>query len=290
LLELDFADNRMNGTVPDSIGKLAFLEELSIGDEYETNSNKFVGPLPSSMSNLISLSVLHLNVATLTGPLPDFSRLTQLGWCKFKPSQLCIIPELVPVNSKCDFTILPFCKLPDCEILADWLPKLFDVYTCCLVDGVTCEEDRVVILDLSKTETKKHIAGVIPMSIGELDNLQQLYLQDNFLEGNLPLSISNISSLQIVDISSNLLSGVLPFIPSFKLIGIESNLGLSLPIDLPTIIESPTDTPDLSQNVSTNESDITIPLIVGISTGSLLLFVLLVIAVVTRGCPSLRFR
>jgi hypothetical protein len=126
---------------------------------------------------------------------------------------------------------------------------------------------------------KKHITGVIPMSIGQLDNLQKLYLQDNFLKGNLPLSMSNISSLHTVNISNNLLSGVMPFRPSFELIGIESNFDLSLPIELPTIIESPTETPDRSQNISTNESDISLPIIIGVSA-ALILFVLLVIAAV----------
>jgi hypothetical protein len=198
---LDVSNNRMSGKVPESIGKLKLMKRLYLG--YETDTNMFSGPLPTSMSNLTLLEELYLNVPTLNGTLPDFSRLTGLYDCAFEPSQLCIIPELVPVSSKCDFSVLPECRItviPDCEILAEWMPRMFDSYTCCHIDGVRCEEDRIVILDLSKGKTKKHIDGVIPMSIGELDNLQQIYLQDNFLEGNLPLSMSNISSLQKVDI------------------------------------------------------------------------------------------
>jgi hypothetical protein len=193
----------------------------------------FVGPLPSSMSNLILLEDLYLNVATLTGSLPDLSRLTMLADCAFTPSQMCYMPHLVPVGSKCDFSMLPRCEIsPDCKILEEWLPSMFDAYTCCQVDGVTCEDDRIVILDLSKTMTGIHIDGFIPMSIWELVKLQKLFLQDNFLEGNLPLSMSNISSLQTVDISNNFLSGVLPFVPSFELIGLASNWDLSLPIEI----------------------------------------------------------
>jgi hypothetical protein len=276
---LDLADNRMNGTVPESIGQLVLLEELYLG--YDLNSNMFVGPLPSSMSNLILLEWLYLNVATLTGQLPDLSRATLLDDCVFTPSQLCRLPHLVPVGSKCDFSVLPECGItviPDCEILEAWLPNIFDVYICCRVDGVTCEEDRVVILDLSKTETKKHITGVIPRSVGELDKLQRLYLQDNILEGNLPLSLSNISSLQLVDISNNYLSGVLPFVPSFKLIGLDSNWDLSMPFAPTKITKSPTESPNPSQYTSANESKINKLLIAGISAG-LLLIVLLVIAV-----------
>jgi hypothetical protein len=277
---LDLADNRMNGTVPDSIGQLVLLEDLYLG--YEKYLNMFVGPLPSSMSNLIQLEYLYLNVPTLTGPLPDFSQATLLADCSFKPSQLCFIPEFVPVNSICELSVLPECGItviPDCEILEAWLPNMFDVYFCCRVEGVTCEEDRVVILELIPAMTGRYITGDIPISIGELDKLKQLYLQNNILEGNLPLSLSNISSLQLVDISNNLLFGVIPFIPSFELIGIESNFDLSLPIDLSTIIDPETITPELSHNISANERNINLLLIAGILAG-LLLVVLLVIAVV----------
>jgi hypothetical protein len=279
LLKLDLADNRMNGTVPDSIGLLVLLKTLYLGNDMK--SNAFVGPLPSSMSNLIHLEYLSLNVATLTGPMPDFSRLSRLEYCAFTPSQMCIVPEFVSTDSEyCVFSVLPECDaIQDCVILTEWLPRMFNVYTCCLVDGVTCEEDRIVILDLSSTKTGRKISGIIPIIIGDLDKLQRLYLQVNFIGGNLPLSMSNISSLQIVDISNNFLSEVLTFIPLFELIGIESNLGISLPIDLSTRIEPPTEAPDLSQNISNNESYINIPLIAGLSAGFLLI-VLFVIAVV----------
>jgi LRR receptor-like serine/threonine-protein kinase FLS2 len=268
----------MNGKVPESIGQLVLLEELWLGDDM--NSNAFAGPLPSSMSNLILLHTLYLNVATLSGPMPDFSRLTRLTDCGFAPSQMCIIPGFVPVNRTCDFSVLPDCDMivADCVIITDWLPRMFDSYTCCLVDGVTCEDERIVVLDLSSSATGKHISGNIPLSIGGLDEIQQLYLQDNFLEGNLPLSMSNLSSLKIVDISNNFLSGLIPFDPSFELIGIESNLDLSLPVDLvdlPSSIETATETLGLSQ-YKPNDSSGILPLIIGISAGVLVIIFLAV--------------
>jgi hypothetical protein len=96
----------MNGTVPESIGQLILLQWLFLGDE-----SNFVGPLPSSMSNLIQLNTLFLNVPTLTGPLPDFSRLTLLNDCAFKPSQMCTVPDFIPASSTCDFLVLPDCDM-----------------------------------------------------------------------------------------------------------------------------------------------------------------------------------
>jgi hypothetical protein len=193
---------------------------------------------------------------------------------------MCIIPEFVPVNSKCDFSVLPVCMVPDCKILEEWLPNMFDAYSCCKVDGVTCDEDRIVILDISSAKTGKRIIGTIPMSVGELAKLQQLYLQNNIISGNLPLSMSNISFLQKVDISNNFLSGVVPFVPSFELIGMQSNIDLSLPNDLSSIIiETHTETPKPSLNISNGESNINFPLIIGITSGLLLIILLFGIAV-----------
>jgi hypothetical protein len=81
------------------------------------------------MINLVFLDTLYLNVATLTGPLPDFSQATLLADCAFTPSQMCIIPEFVPADSECDFSVLPECEMiPDCAILEEWLPNMFDAY------------------------------------------------------------------------------------------------------------------------------------------------------------------
>jgi Leucine-rich repeat (LRR) protein len=194
LLYLDLALNKISGKVPESIGQLILLRELYLG--FETDSNLFVGPLPSSMNNLDRLRKLYLNVATWIGPLPDLSQLTSLTHCAFAPLQMCILSGFVPEDSKyCDFSILSICKFRDCEILEEWLPNVFDAHTCCQVDGVTCEEYRVVILDLSSAKIGRKISGIIPITVGELDKLEQLYLQDNILKGNLPLSMSNISFL-----------------------------------------------------------------------------------------------
>jgi hypothetical protein len=251
----------MNGTVPESIGQLLLLENLWIG--WEGGTNLFVGPLPTTMSNLVLLEVLYLNAATLSGPLPDLSRLTRLYECRFTPSGLCRDPQFIPKNSRCNFSVLPWCgdPVPDCVILAEWLPMLFDEYSCCQADGVTCEEDRIVILDLSKTKTGKYIYGGIPTDIGGWDQLKELYLQDNILEGNFPISLANISSLKIVNITNNYLSGVLPFVPSFELIGIETNLELSLPYVKSTASVKETQLVENSSTESSSVSNTTVGLI-----------------------------
>jgi hypothetical protein len=64
-------------------------------------------------------------------------------------------------------------------------------------------------------------------------------LQNNLLQGNLPITLADISSLLIVDVSNNFLSGVVPFLPSFELIGIETNQDLSSPAQSESAISKP---------------------------------------------------
>jgi brassinosteroid insensitive 1-associated receptor kinase 1 len=217
-----------------------------------------------------------VNSPELTGPVPDFSRAKNLYECEFLPSNMCYLDAYVPELHKsayCDFRALPECEgisiVQDCAIVADWLPTVFDPYYCCDGEavGLTCVNNRIVILDLSSPTAYLIVDGQIPSSIGDLDMLEQLLLQDKDLTGNLPLSLASISSLQTVNISNNKMSGVLPFTPMFELLGLESNLDLSLPSNGTSI------------GLTTPENDtISAPNIAGITAG-VLVVVLLVTAI-----------
>ncbi|CAA2994079.1 probable LRR receptor-like serine threonine-kinase At3g47570 isoform X2 [Olea europaea subsp. europaea] len=69
--------------------------------------------------------------------------------------------------------------------------------------GVTCSSrnQRLIALDIS---------GEIPQKLGNLENLVELGMGDNFLTGSIPISIFNISSLQYINIAQCNLSGTLP--------------------------------------------------------------------------------
>ncbi|KAG6556825.1 hypothetical protein Mapa_001772 [Marchantia paleacea] len=67
---------------------------------------------------------------------------------------------------------------------------------------------------LSITETG--IGGTIPSEIGSLVNLRQLDLSRNQLQGFIPESVNSLGSLQIMDFGGNFLSGVLPFLGGLR--------------------------------------------------------------------------
>ncbi|BBN07096.1 hypothetical protein MPTK1_4g00970 [Marchantia polymorpha subsp. ruderalis] len=67
---------------------------------------------------------------------------------------------------------------------------------------------------LSVTETG--MEGTIPSEIGSLVNLRQLDLSRNQLQGFIPESLNSLGSLQIMDFGGNFLSGVLPFLGGLR--------------------------------------------------------------------------
>jgi H+/gluconate symporter-like permease len=75
---------------------------------------------------------------------------------------------------------------------------------------------------------------------------------------------------------------VLLFVPSFKLMGIETNPDLVLPIGLATIIPvANSETPHPSQNI--NERNISLPRIIGISASALFFLILFIsVAILNR--------
>ena len=96
--------------------------------------------------------------------------------------------------------------------------------------GVTCSDNKVVELDLSKNQLREYIPaeignltyltylyldgndilGSIPTEIGNLTNLIGLYLFRNQLTGSIPAEIGNLTNLLLLDLSENQLDGNIP--------------------------------------------------------------------------------
>ncbi|MDR9414831.1 MAG: T9SS type A sorting domain-containing protein [Gracilimonas sp.] len=73
--------------------------------------------------------------------------------------------------------------------------------------GVEISESRVVGLDLSNNNLK----GVLPDSLGQLDQLTYLDLSENEISGSIPASLSSLSNLELLYLYLNPdLSGTLP--------------------------------------------------------------------------------
>ncbi|KAG6554694.1 hypothetical protein Mapa_003713 [Marchantia paleacea] len=98
-------------------------------------------------------------------------------------------------------------------------------------DWIVCDENsKVITLNLSGQNfpmfTSQHILS-IPYDIGSLDQLQELYLDHNSLEGRIPDSFSRLKKLRVLQLSNNNLRGELPeflsSLPALKELNLDNN-------------------------------------------------------------------
>jgi hypothetical protein len=99
--------------------------------------NKFTGRLPYRMGEMQYLKLLRVNLATLSGPLPEFTASKNLGECSLEFADYCL-EWTPPVVSSCDFSIIPMCNA-DCMVLYDWIE--YSPGNCCSSPGISCSLD-----------------------------------------------------------------------------------------------------------------------------------------------------
>jgi hypothetical protein len=109
-----------------------------------SSSNKFTGRLPLGMKVMRDLETLYVNVPTLSGPIPDFTRASGLTKCDFTIGDYCREWQLPVKPLACDFDLIPMCN-PDCMILYEFFGS--SPGRCCSspVAGITCNEDERII-------------------------------------------------------------------------------------------------------------------------------------------------
>ena len=81
-----------------------------------------------------------------------------------------------------------------------------DTNTPCNWYGVTCSAGHVTELSLDWNQ----LSGSIPPEVGNLTNLQYLYLRSNQLSGSIPPQLGNLTNLQELWLCENQLSGIIP--------------------------------------------------------------------------------
>jgi hypothetical protein len=74
--------------------------------------------------------------------------------------------------------------------------------------GVVCNSENTAVLEIDLSDNS--LIGMIPCEIGNLGNLQKIYINNNQLTGSIPAELGNLSDLQWLILECNELTGAIP--------------------------------------------------------------------------------
>ncbi|XP_058076421.1 leucine-rich repeat receptor protein kinase EMS1-like [Magnolia sinica] len=182
---LDLQDCLMTGSILESLGRLPFLNMISL---YRNSLN---GTLPTTFGQLSKLRYLDISSNTLTGIVSEshFEKLFELKTLMLSSNSLIfnISPTWVP-PFRLEFIDLGSCRLG--PRFPSWLSK----------------QNLTQHLDLSNAA----ISDTIPNWFWDIaSHLSHLNLSNNYIHGQLPSQIS-FSGWATVDLSSNSIQGPFP--------------------------------------------------------------------------------
>lgn len=192
--------------------QLTNLVLLDIGSTFFT----FNG-LPPFLGRLTKLTYLDVSYTRMFGPMraqavfPTLRRLQhlQMGGLKFNlpiPSEISNLPNLTHFycdNSGITGSLNFLLDMPAIqEIWLDRNPGLTGTIPSAIGNTTT------TLTSISLSECS--LSGPIPFGMGNLVNLQKLWLSGNKLNGTIPFTLARLPDFVNFDVSNNNLTGVLP--------------------------------------------------------------------------------
>ena len=191
--QLNLAENNLSGYLPECIGELQHLTDISLWENYNLG-----GKLPAGLFSLENLKSLHIRICAIEGEIsPDIKQLTKLeslsiGNNKFTgrfPSEISELKNLYFLSiDNGDFILGNESQPINCN---NFTPCEFPKSLCKLTNlkGLYAY--------------KNNFYGNIPSEIGQLKNLTQLMLQCNRFSGNIPVEICSLPNLEILYLEYN---------------------------------------------------------------------------------------
>jgi Leucine-rich repeat (LRR) protein len=192
LWRLHLADNLLSGHIPPELGDLSGLGHLFL------NGNPALsGPLPSTLTNLLSLGLFYFNDTALCEPedtvfqnwLSGINNLERTGVICTQADFICANVTEIP-QTECEALVALYNSTdgPNWTDNAGWL--LTDTPCTTPWYGVNCDSGHVDIINLAGNQ----LTGHVPPQLGNLANLERLFLWANpELSGPLPSTLTDLT-------------------------------------------------------------------------------------------------
>ena len=205
LTYLDLSNNQLSELIPKELGNLSNLQVLYL------YHNQLSGSIPTELGHLINLQNLGLSNNPLSGTIPDsLGSLTNLQTLTLEYDQLT---GQIPASLG-SLTNLTWLSLLHNQ-LSGSIPSFGSTNLTYLNLGENQFTGPIPELgNLTNLQrlylNSNHLSGSIPASLGSLTNLTDLGLHNNQLSGSIPTSLGSLSNLQYLLLYSNQLTGDIP--------------------------------------------------------------------------------
>ncbi|XP_050363199.1 LRR receptor-like serine/threonine-protein kinase HSL2 [Argentina anserina] len=187
LVSIDMSDFNIGGRFPVELCRIRTLQNLTL------NNNNINGTLSTTPLSLCShLQALEIENNLIVGHLPEFPR----GFTDLRVLNLQVNNFTGDIPASFGL----FQKLRVLKLSGNLLTGPFPKFLTNL--------SELIRLDVAYNPAMK--LSVLPPEIGNLTNLQWLFLTQTNLTGPIPDSIGNLVSLRNLDLSMNSLSGKIP--------------------------------------------------------------------------------
>ncbi|KAB2620521.1 receptor-like protein kinase [Pyrus ussuriensis x Pyrus communis] len=192
--------NQLRGTLPPSLGHTIFPNIK----KFYCHMNQFSGPIPVSVANASNLMRFVILDNKFTGKVPRLAGMSNLVWLGISNNSLGYNQEgdLDFLSSLVNCTNLQILLISD-NNFGGMLPENW------MRGNIPVSVGNLFNLEVLAFDANL-LTGTIPSSIGRLNKLNALYLNSNGLSGTIPSSLGNLSSLTILVLMSNKLQGNIP--------------------------------------------------------------------------------